>query len=82
MRTVVTWRRYTDTLPPRSGEYLVICRSAWITTLTYNKEHEAFCWSEDSPGGIEVVYWAEKGSIDTLQREVRQENLDEWNKRR
>lgn len=79
MRTVVTWRRFAETQPPKSGEYLVICGSAWLTTLTYNKEHEAFCWSEDSPGGIDVVYWAEVGSIKALQDKVRQEN---WNSRR
>lgn len=76
MRTVLTWKRFADERPPEKGEYLVICRSAWLTTLRYDKEHEAFCWSEDTQTGIEVVYWAEVGSVKTLQDDVRQENLN------
>ena len=53
MRTVVTWRRFADVRPPKSGEYLVICESGWLTTLTYDKEHEAFCWSEDLQHGVQ-----------------------------
>lgn len=75
MRTVVTWRCYSDERPPKSGTYLVICSSSWLTTLTYNKEHEAFNWSEDVQWGIPVVYWADLGSIKTLQDDV-------WNNRR
>lgn len=76
MRTVVTWKRFADTRPPKSDEYLVICNSGWLTTLTYDKEHDAFCWSEDLQHGIEVAYWAEQGASKTLADEVRQEHIN------
>ena len=76
MRTVITWKRFADIRPPKSGEYLVICNSAWLTTLTYDKEHDAFCWSEDLQHGIEVAYWAEVGSTEALVDEVRQECMN------
>jgi len=54
------WHKYTNIDKPQTGgDKLVITDAGWITTLNYDRFHDAFCWDEENGDSIRVAYWAE-----------------------
>ena len=65
--------------PDTGGDYLVITKGGWLTTLEYDEKAHCFCYDEESGDFIDVAYWAIiPPTTARLRDQSRKEYIDEY----
>ena len=77
--STVYWHEFSCfNRPDRGGDYLVITKGGWLTTLEYDADVHCFCWDSETGDFIEVAYWAIiPPTTDRLLDRARKEYINE-----